>query len=108
MNKTMQWIATGIGISLFAAAAAYAGTPTVDAPPSRDVVNIAPQHDEVINESGSIIITTYYADASHSGPPVGSCVRNTCPDTPKGLRCTGVKTQFSEIDTAFCDGDGPK
>lgn len=105
MRKTLQWIVAGIGISALAAAVSYAGTTTA---PRQDVVKIAPQSDEAVPASGSIIITTYYADATLSGPQVGSCVRITCSGSTKGVECNGVKTRFFETTNDFCDGDGPR
>jgi hypothetical protein len=91
MKKTVTWIVAGIGLSLFAAA--YAG-PT-------DLTNVgsAGANDQVVR-SASIIITTYYSDATLT-TQVGSCVQSTCPGT-KGKTCTGTVTSFHTSETDTC------
>jgi hypothetical protein len=91
MKKIAQGIIAAAGVTLFAAA--YAG-PAV---PSN--AEVPGPNDQVVR-AASIIITTYFSDASHS-TQVGSCVLSTCPGT-KGRHCTGTITMFTEVDTNSC------
>jgi hypothetical protein len=113
MKKTVQWIVASIGLSLFAAASAgpivqakaeVSGTnaevpgTTTEVPGTNK--EIPGTNDQVVR-SASIIITTYFSDATHT-TQVGSCVLSTCPGT-KGRHCTGTMTSFTEVDTDTCN-----
>jgi len=61
----------------------------------------SPPQDEATAAGGGIILfTTYYSEPEHIHR-VGQCVRSTCP--PKGTRCTGIKTQYFELDDSECN-----